>query len=94
VHRAGESACEREAEPNPTPLHVARLKLAIEVEDHVERIRRNAGPVYVERGLARDEWVSFLAGNHTQSIRMRYVDFERLAEPTIDDYALAPSEAS
>ena len=50
-------------------------------------------PVYVERGLVGDEWINFLAGNHTQSVRIRYVDFERLVEPTIDDYVLRPGEA-
>jgi Ala-tRNA(Pro) deacylase len=50
-------------------------------------------PVYVDRRLVGDEWINFLAGNHTQSIRMRYIDFERLVQPMLDDYVLTPSEA-
>jgi Ala-tRNA(Pro) deacylase len=50
-------------------------------------------PVYLDRCLVADEWISFLAGSHAQSIRMRYVDFERLVEPAIDDYVLMPNEA-
>jgi Ala-tRNA(Pro) deacylase len=49
-------------------------------------------PVYVDRRLAADRWVSFLAGSHRESVRMRFVDFDRLASPTLGDYAAPPDE--
>jgi Ala-tRNA(Pro) deacylase len=49
-------------------------------------------PVHVDRRLAADPWVSFLAGSHLESVRMRFVDFERLASPTLGDYAVVPDE--
>jgi Ala-tRNA(Pro) deacylase len=49
-------------------------------------------PVYVDRRLASDPWISFLAGSHGESVRMRFVDFERLVSPTIDDYGVVPDE--
>lgn len=38
-------------------------------------------PVYVSPALARDERITFNAGSHTDAIRMRYEDWERLAKP-------------
>ena len=37
--------------------------------------------VFVEPSLARDEEIAFNAGSHTELIRMRYQDFERLVRP-------------
>jgi Ala-tRNA(Pro) deacylase len=38
---------------------------------------------YVAERLAEDEYIAFNAGTHTELIRMRYRDFERLAQPKI-----------
>lgn len=38
---------------------------------------------YVAQRLAEDEYIAFNAGTHTELIRMRFRDFERLAEPRL-----------
>jgi Ala-tRNA(Pro) deacylase len=38
---------------------------------------------YVAQRLTEDEYIAFNAGTHTELIRMRFRDFERLAEPQI-----------
>jgi Ala-tRNA(Pro) deacylase len=38
---------------------------------------------YVAQRLAEDEYIAFNAGTHTELIRMRFRDFEKLAEPTV-----------
>ena len=40
-------------------------------------------PVYVDRGLAEQAEIVFNAGTHTETIRLRYEDFARLAKPRI-----------
>jgi Ala-tRNA(Pro) deacylase len=44
--------------------------------------------VYVASDLAQDEWIAFSAGSHTQLIRMRYADFERLVQPMVLEFAM------
>ena len=44
-------------------------------------------PVYVEEALAEDEQIVFRAGTHTDTMSVRYEDFERLVEPTVAEYA-------
>jgi Ala-tRNA(Pro) deacylase len=39
-------------------------------------------PVYVDTSLTADETITFPAGTHTESMTMRYADFERLVKPT------------
>jgi Ala-tRNA(Pro) deacylase len=43
--------------------------------------------LYVDRQLADDDALCFNAGSHTDLIRMRYADFERLANPVVADLA-------
>ena len=43
-------------------------------------------PVYVEAALAEDETIVFRAGTHTDTMSVRYADFERLVEPTIAEF--------
>jgi Ala-tRNA(Pro) deacylase len=38
---------------------------------------------YVADRLAEDEYIAFNAGTHTELIRLRFRDFERLAEPKV-----------
>jgi Ala-tRNA(Pro) deacylase len=43
--------------------------------------------VYVEETLAEDETIVFRAGTHTDTMSVRYADFERLVEPTVAEFA-------
>ena len=38
---------------------------------------------FVDRSLARDEFISFNAGSHTEVISMRFADFRRLVHPKL-----------
>lgn len=40
-------------------------------------------PVYVDPAVAKDEVIYFNAGNHAQTVRIRYTDYERLVRPRI-----------
>jgi Ala-tRNA(Pro) deacylase len=40
-------------------------------------------PVYADEALAKDEHIEFNAGTHTEAIRMKFADFERLVRPKI-----------
>jgi Ala-tRNA(Pro) deacylase len=42
---------------------------------------------YVAERLTEDEFIAFNAGTHTELIRLRYRDFERLAEPKVLAFA-------
>lgn len=39
--------------------------------------------VYVDPSLAEDDEIAFNGGNHRELIRMKYVDYERLAHPHV-----------
>jgi Ala-tRNA(Pro) deacylase len=43
--------------------------------------------VYVEETLAEDETIVFRSGTHTETMRVRYSDFEWLVEPTEAQFA-------
>jgi len=45
-------------------------------------------PVIVDTELEKDEHIVFQAGSHAESVRMRYADFKRLANPRIADIAV------
>jgi Ala-tRNA(Pro) deacylase len=40
-------------------------------------------PVYVDESLRKDPEILFNAGTHTEVIRMRYADFEKLVRPVV-----------
>ncbi len=44
-------------------------------------------PVYVDVSLAEDETIVFPAGSHTETLSMRYADFERLVKPQTVHFA-------
>jgi Ala-tRNA(Pro) deacylase len=44
-------------------------------------------PVYVEEALAEDETIFFRAGTHTDTMSVRYADFEQLVKPTVAEFA-------
>ena len=50
-------------------------------------------PVYVDRGLTEAPEIVFNAENHTESIRIKYVDFERLVHPRVVQVGKAASES-
>jgi Ala-tRNA(Pro) deacylase len=43
---------------------------------------------YVDAGLSEAAKIVFEAGTHSDAIRMRYADYERLAKPTVADFAV------
>lgn len=44
-------------------------------------------PVYVDKSLTEDEIIVFPAGTHTETMSLRYADYERLVKPTIVEFA-------
>lgn len=44
-------------------------------------------PVYVAKALAEDEEIVFNAGTHTDVIRMKYRDMEKLVKPVVADFS-------
>ena len=40
-------------------------------------------PVYVDPAVTKDESIYFNSGNHVQTVRIRYKDFERLVTPQV-----------
>lgn len=50
-------------------------------------------PIYVEKDLARQETIVFPIGTHTETMSLKYEDFERLAQPTVCEFALKPMHA-
>jgi Ala-tRNA(Pro) deacylase len=45
-------------------------------------------PVFVDRSLTEQEEIVFEACTHTDVIRMRYEDFERLVSPVVAEFAV------
>lgn len=48
-------------------------------------------PVFVDERLTADPEIAFNAGSHREAIRMPYGEFERLARPTVAQFASGPS---
>jgi Ala-tRNA(Pro) deacylase len=46
--------------------------------------------VHVDRVMAEDETIVFRAGTHTDTMSVRYADFERLVEPNVAEFADPP----
>jgi len=44
-------------------------------------------PVYVDEGLAAQEEIVFAVGTHTDTFKMKYADFARLASPAVQAFA-------
>jgi len=42
--------------------------------------------VFVDQRLTEDESIVFNAGNHTEAVRLRFKDFERLAKPVVGGF--------
>ncbi len=45
-------------------------------------------PVYVDDALAAEEFITFNAGSHSEAIRIRYRDYERLEHPNHATFAV------
>ena len=43
---------------------------------------------YLDRSLAEAERIVFEAGTHSDAVKMRYADYERLAKPTVAEFAV------
>jgi Ala-tRNA(Pro) deacylase len=48
-------------------------------------------PVYVEKSLTRQETIVFPIGTHTETMSLKYADFERAVQPTVAEFALTPT---
>jgi Ala-tRNA(Pro) deacylase len=44
-------------------------------------------PVYVDKSLAEDETIVFEAGTHTDTMSMKFADYERLVKPKLAEFA-------
>ncbi len=44
-------------------------------------------PTYVDKNLAKEDYIVFEAGTHTDAIRLSYSDYERTAQPHVEDFA-------
>ena len=44
-------------------------------------------PVYVDRSLAEDETIVFPVGTHTQTMSVRFADFQRVVQPAVGEFA-------
>ncbi len=47
-------------------------------------------PVYVDKSLSSSPEFVFEAGSHTEAVRIRYPDFERLVRPKLAEFAVHP----
>jgi Ala-tRNA(Pro) deacylase len=43
-------------------------------------------PVWVDETLTRDDEIAFNAGNHEQTVHMKYADFARLVQPRVASF--------
>ena len=45
-------------------------------------------PTYVDRALSKEDFIVFEAGTHSDAIKLKYKDYERAADPFIEDFAM------
>jgi Ala-tRNA(Pro) deacylase len=45
-------------------------------------------PTYVDKSLAQENYIVFEAGTYTDAIKLSYHDYERLAKPQVEDFAI------
>lgn len=45
-------------------------------------------PTYVDKRLAQEEYIVFEAGTHTDAIKLRYYDYEKIVQPRVEDFAI------
>ncbi len=44
-------------------------------------------PVIVDKALSTDEFIVFNACTHTQSVKMKFLDYEKLVRPIVAEFA-------
>lgn len=44
-------------------------------------------PVWVDKSLTEDNYITFNAGSHTDSIDLKYADFEKLVHPHVANFS-------
>jgi Ala-tRNA(Pro) deacylase len=45
-------------------------------------------PTYVDRSLTQEDYIVFEAGTHTDSIKLKYPDYENIVKPQVADLAM------
>ena len=50
-------------------------------------------PMYVDERLAEDKDIVFPIGTHTETMRLKYTDYERAVHPTLIEFARPPQAA-
>jgi Ala-tRNA(Pro) deacylase len=45
-------------------------------------------PTYIDRSLTKEDFIVFEAGTHTDAIKLRYSDYERVTHPLVEDFAI------
>jgi len=45
-------------------------------------------PTYVDKSLSEEEYIVFEAGTHTDAIKLSYRDYEKIAKPRVEDFAI------
>ncbi|HLW02609.1 MAG TPA: YbaK/EbsC family protein [Ktedonobacterales bacterium] len=50
-------------------------------------------PMYVDERLAEDKDIVFPVGTHTETMRLKYTDYEQLVNPTLIEFARPPQAA-
>ena len=45
-------------------------------------------PTYVDKSLSQEEYIVFEAGTHTDAIKLSYRDYEKIAKPRVEDFAI------
>lgn len=45
-------------------------------------------PIYMDRSLTEDPEIVFQAGTHSDTMKIKYSDFERLAKPQVAEFAV------
>ena len=43
---------------------------------------------YVDKSLSQEEYIVFEAGTHTDAIKLSYRDYEKIAKPRVEDFAI------
>jgi Ala-tRNA(Pro) deacylase len=45
-------------------------------------------PTYVDSSLSKEDYIVFEAGTHTDAIKLSFADYQRAANPRIEDFAI------
>jgi len=45
-------------------------------------------PTYVDKSLAEEDYIVFEAGTHTDAIKLRYRDYEKIVQPQVAGFAI------